>query len=69
MVATMYTCRDASIGSHCSPQITILRLLKVYGPEKKLHISAGRPGSYYPEMGVAKSAKTFLHFYNNSTLS
>jgi hypothetical protein len=23
----------------------------------------------YPETGVAKSAKTFLHFHNNSTLS
>jgi hypothetical protein len=63
------TCGAAGIGSHCSSQVTVVRLLKVYGPEKKLHISAGRPGSYYPGMGVAKSAKTFLHFYNNSTLS
>jgi hypothetical protein len=23
---------------------------------------------YYPEMGVAKSAKTFLHTHNNSTM-
>ena len=24
---------------------------------------------YYPETGVAKSAKTFLHNHNNSTIS